>query len=124
MKQHLFEFGEALENPEDFARQESLDGADLHFYPLDEWGDRSYAARSQDRLSDGITFETLRRVREGGLIIISLDGPAGGRPSAGRSAVAAARVRSVQQLPNGRYFASVRFDFETHLAGNIDAFHQ
>ena len=121
MKQRVFEYAEAPENLEEFAPQEPLEGADLHFYPLDEWGDRSYAARSQDRLSDGLTFETMRRIRAGGLIIISLDG---GRPGAGRSAVAAARVRSVQRLPNGRYFASVRFDFETHLAGNIDAFQQ
>ena len=123
MKQQVIDYGEAFENPEDFSPLEPIEGADLHFYPLDEWGDRSYAARSQDRLGDGLTFETARRVREGGLIIISLDTPAiAERHSAGRAAVAAARVRSVQQLPNGNYFASVRFDFETHLAGSVDAF--
>jgi hypothetical protein len=101
--------------------------AKFTFFPLDEWGDKSYDAESVDISSGGLSFVTDRSVKKGSLIILKLgiidvlesdervENVA--QDNVGKI-IAAAKVLRKRTLPDGRYRVAVKFDFETHIEGS------
>jgi hypothetical protein len=101
--------------------------ARFSFYPLDEWGDKSYPASAVDVSAGGLSFISNRRVEEGSLIVITLRildvlaGEERAKDTAGVNGnriTAAARVKRVERQPDGQCKVAVRFDFETHMEGD------
>jgi hypothetical protein len=101
--------------------------AKFTFFPLDEWGDKSYDAESVDISSGGLSFITSRKVKAGSLIILKL-GIVDVLESDERvenaahdkvgKIIAAAKVLRVKTLSKGRCSVAVKFDFETHIEGS------